>query len=150
LSGPRIKSTTFRAQSRRDTHYSMTFGHLRHFTTVKSYRLKTRRFIPGRPIVILFFTPTAVLGTTLSYIRQAPEVILPRVKATGARKLGPLSLSNILYPILRGSSVSIVTSFMAFTAVIFDVEVFWVMTPCSVVVGYQCFRGLCCLHLQGD
>jgi hypothetical protein len=23
----------------------------------------------------------------------------------------------------------------------------WVMTPCSDVVGYQCFWGLCCLHI---
>jgi hypothetical protein len=22
--------------------------------------------------------------------------------------------------------------------------------PCSVVVGYQCFRGPCCLYLQGE
>jgi len=29
-----------------------------------------------------------------------------------------------------------------------QVEVFWVVTPCSVVVGYQCFRGPCCL--QGE
>jgi hypothetical protein len=35
-------------------------------------------------------------------------------------------------------------------AVIFQVQVFWVVTPCSVVVGYQRFAGLRCLHLQGD
>jgi hypothetical protein len=29
--------------------------------------------------------------------------------------------------------------FEAFTAVTFQVMVFWVVTPCSVVVGYQCF-----------
>jgi hypothetical protein len=29
------------------------------------------------------------------------------------------------------------------------VEVFWVVTPCSDVVGYQRFGGTCCLHLQG-
>jgi hypothetical protein len=28
----------------------------------------------------------------------------------------------------------------------FQIEVFWVVTPCSVVVGYQRFRGPCCLH----
>jgi hypothetical protein len=28
-------------------------------------------------------------------------------------------------------------------------QVFWIMTPCSVVVGYQRFGGPCCLHLQG-
>jgi hypothetical protein len=37
-----------------------------------------------------------------------------------------------------------------FMAVIFQVEVFWFLTPCSVVVGYQRFRGPCCIHLQGD
>jgi len=30
-------------------------------------------------------------------------------------------------------------SYEAFTAVIFQVEVFWVVTPCSAVVGYQLF-----------
>jgi len=35
-------------------------------------------------------------------------------------------------------------------AVMFQVEVFWVVTPCNDVVGYQCFRDLCCLHLQGE
>jgi hypothetical protein len=28
--------------------------------------------------------------------------------------------------------------------------VFWVVMPCSDVVGYQCFGGPCCLHLQGE
>jgi len=32
-----------------------------------------------------------------------------------------------------------------------QVEVFfWVVTPCSHVVGYQGFGGRCCLHLQGE
>jgi hypothetical protein len=31
-----------------------------------------------------------------------------------------------------------------------QVEVFWVMKPHNFVVGYQCFRGLCCLHLRGE
>jgi len=41
-------------------------------------------------------------------------------------------------------------SFEAFTAVIFQVEILWVVTPCSVVVRYQRFRGPCCLHLQDE
>jgi hypothetical protein len=36
-----------------------------------------------------------------------------------------------------------------FTTVKIQVEVFWVTTLCSVVVGYQRFRGPCCLHLHG-
>jgi hypothetical protein len=31
-----------------------------------------------------------------------------------------------------------------------QVEVFQVVTPRSVMVGYQHFRGPCCLHLQGE
>jgi hypothetical protein len=33
-------------------------------------------------------------------------------------------------------------------AVMFQVQVFWIVTPCSVVVGYQRFGEPCCLHLQ--
>jgi len=38
-------------------------------------------------------------------------------------------------------------AFEVFTAVKIQVEVFWVVTPCSVVVGYRRFRGPCCVHL---
>jgi hypothetical protein len=31
---------------------------------------------------------------------------------------------------------------------VFSWEVFWVVTPCSVVAGYQRFRGPCCLRLH--
>jgi hypothetical protein len=37
-------------------------------------------------------------------------------------------------------------SLEAFSVVMFQVEVFWGVTQCSVVVGYQRFRGPCCLH----
>jgi hypothetical protein len=37
-----------------------------------------------------------------------------------------------------------------FMAMMFQVELFWVVTPCSVVIGYQRFRGPCFLHLQGE
>jgi len=33
-------------------------------------------------------------------------------------------------------------------AVEIRVQVLWVMTPCNVMVGYQQFGGLSCLHLQ--
>jgi hypothetical protein len=35
-------------------------------------------------------------------------------------------------------------------AVKIQVEVFWVLTPCSVAVGYEGIGGPCCLHLQGE
>jgi len=31
-----------------------------------------------------------------------------------------------------------------------QVKVFWVLTVCSVAIGYWCFRGPCCLHPQGE
>jgi hypothetical protein len=34
------------------------------------------------------------------------------------------------------------------TAVKIQINVFWVVTPCSVVVGYQGFGGPCCLHIH--
>jgi hypothetical protein len=41
-------------------------------------------------------------------------------------------------------------SFEAYRVVMFQVEVFWHVTSCSVVVGYECFRDPYCLHLQGE
>jgi hypothetical protein len=40
--------------------------------------------------------------------------------------------------------------FVVFTAMEIHVEVFWVMTPCSDVVGYKRFGGLCWFQLQGE
>jgi hypothetical protein len=42
------------------------------------------------------------------------------------------------------------TSFETSAAVMFQVEVLWVVTPYSVVVGYHRFRCPFCLHLQGE
>jgi len=38
--------------------------------------------------------------------------------------------------------------FEFFTAVKIQFEVLWVVTPCSVVVGYRRFGRPCCLHVQ--
>jgi hypothetical protein len=40
--------------------------------------------------------------------------------------------------------------FEVFMMVKIQVEVFWVVTPCNVAVGYQCFGGSCCFHLEGE
>jgi len=45
---------------------------------------------------------------------------------------------------------TIYVSFEAFTTVMFQVEVFWAVTPRSAVVGYQGFECPCYLQLQGD
>jgi hypothetical protein len=41
-------------------------------------------------------------------------------------------------------------NFEAFAAVMFQIEIFRVVMPCSVVVLYRRFRGPFCLHLQGE
>jgi hypothetical protein len=48
------------------------------------------------------------------------------------------------WQVLKNTSVT--------SSIIFSlyVEIFWVMTPCCDVVGYHCFGGPCCLHLQGE
>jgi hypothetical protein len=37
----------------------------------------------------------------------------------------------------------------AFKAMMIPIAVFWLVTSSSAVVGYQHFRGPCCLNLQG-
>jgi hypothetical protein len=37
---------------------------------------------------------------------------------------------------------------LSFTSIMFQVEVFWVVTPCNVVLSYQRFRDSCCFHLH--
>jgi len=41
-------------------------------------------------------------------------------------------------------------SFEAFTSVMIQVEVLWVVPPCDVVVGYRRFGEPCYLHIQGE
>jgi hypothetical protein len=57
---------------------------------------------------------------------------------------------NLLTLVLGTISCTIVVRFVVFTVVKTQVEVFWVVTLCDVVVEYHHFRGPCCLHLQGE
>jgi hypothetical protein len=47
-------------------------------------------------------------------------------------------------------SICLEIIFDVFTAMKFQVEVFWVVTPCNFVVGYQLFEGPNRLLLQGE
>jgi hypothetical protein len=42
------------------------------------------------------------------------------------------------------------TRFEILTAMKIHVVVFWILIPCSDVVGYHHIGGLCCLILQGE
>jgi hypothetical protein len=42
------------------------------------------------------------------------------------------------------------STYEVFTAVKIQVEVFWVLTPRTVVVRHQRFRSPCCIHFHGE
>jgi hypothetical protein len=56
-------------------------------------------------------------------------------------KLGMILLKNYKRKIV---------GFEVLTAVSTKMDVFWAVAPCSLIEVYQCFRGPCCLHHQGD
>jgi hypothetical protein len=45
---------------------------------------------------------------------------------------------------------SIITRFEVFTEMKVQVDVFCVVIPCGLVVGYRRFGGPCCLRLEGE
>jgi hypothetical protein len=47
-----------------------------------------------------------------------------------------------MYKTLYTNELTVDTRSEVFTAVKTEVEVFWVGTPCSIAVRYQCFRGI--------
>jgi hypothetical protein len=59
-----------------------------------------------------------------------------------------VSLVNCLF-LLYMLHCRVISSILEFILLV-QVQLFWVMMLCSVVVGYQCFRGPCCLHLLGN
>jgi hypothetical protein len=60
-------------------------------------------------------------------------------------------LKDTVSPVMHFiQSVITCTKSEVLTAVKVQVEVFWVVTPYSVVVGYQRFEVSCYLHLQGE
>jgi len=54
------------------------------------------------------------------------------------------SVSSFNSPALKGIGFFPLSTFKHHAKVV----IFWVVTPCSIVVGYRCFRGLCALHLH--
>jgi len=59
----------------------------------------------------------------------------------------PQSMENALLNVGITDQTLLQTRFDVFTAAKIQVEVFWVMTRCSVVVGCQFFGGPYCPHL---
>jgi hypothetical protein len=47
-------------------------------------------------------------------------------------------------------ATSVTECYFHFVMMFLPVEVFWVVMPCSAMVGYQCLRGPCCLHFHPE
>jgi len=57
---------------------------------------------------------------------------------------GPIRIYGCGHSVIKRHSAR----FLVFKAMKTEVVVYWLMTPCRVVVGYQPFGGPCCHHLQ--
>jgi hypothetical protein len=68
------------------------------------------------------------------------------------RRKRNLMLNKVVEYLLSSDHILPLCNFISeiFTSLKIEVEVFWVLTSCSVVVGYQRFGGSCRLHLQGE
>jgi hypothetical protein len=47
------------------------------------------------------------------------------------------------------NTLNLVAKYEVFTAAKIQVEVFWILTPCSDAIAYRRFGGPCFLHLHG-
>jgi len=89
------------------------------------------------PITSSLLGPNILLSTVFSNsfnLCSSPGLRHPH-KATGEKDV-------VLYRILN--RIQKINTFISL-----HIEVFWVVIPCSYVVGYHRFGGPCCLHLQG-
>jgi len=59
----------------------------------------------------------------------------------------PLYMTDCFYRTSLNTEQMKNAKFEIFTAKI-QVQVLWVVTPCSIVVGYQRFGGYCCFRLH--
>jgi hypothetical protein len=81
---------------------------------------------------------------------------LSRARCVQSTSLHAISLGSILM-LSYHLRLNITSSFFLsgfpskiLCAMNIQVQIFWVVTPCGFVVGYQRFVGPCCLHLHGE
>jgi hypothetical protein len=60
----------------------------------------------------------------------------------------PTTIQDVCFCYVSPSCFKLDARFQVSTSANIQVEVFWVVTPCSVVAGYQSFRESCCLHFH--
>jgi hypothetical protein len=105
--------------------------------------------------------PSAVLDTVVRKIPRGAEKLVAfnvNVIKIRVRHIHEIDYAKLVYKTPRTHRLAdrdvllmnCRTYFEAFTVMMFQVEVYWVVTPCSVVVGYQRFRGPCCLDDGGS
>jgi hypothetical protein len=87
----------------------------------------------GQQFFLFATASRRALGPTQPPVQEVSRFLSPEVKRPGRQ---------------ADHSPPSSASFEVFTAVEIQVEVFRVVTPCNVAIGYQRFGGPCCLHLQ--
>jgi hypothetical protein len=78
---------------------------------------------------------------------QAAGFVLVRLTGNLA-SVAVKMFSTFIYFVKK--NINFIVGFEVLTAVSTKMAVFWVIALCSLVEVYQRFRGLCCLHHQGD
>jgi hypothetical protein len=99
---------------------------------------------------------TAFYGSTYFWVPQncfaCPAPVIPLLRKEDFEAGTGIQLPNPQIRTQKGEGrfSGKVARCEVFTAVNIQVEVFRFLTPCSVVVGYQSFRGPRCLHLDDE
>jgi len=73
------------------------------------------------------------------------------MKMYGGAEVRRICFQKMKYSFVRLMETEfLVCRLEVFAVVKLQVEVFWLITPCSFAVGKQRFGGPCCPHLQGE
>jgi hypothetical protein len=92
--------------------------------------------------------PSVVKINAWSYTSTPPIRLRGALLSLAQRQLYPLINFEVFWVVTPCSVLLRCQCFRAPCCLHLQVELFWVVTACSVVVGYRRFTGPCCLHLQ--
>jgi hypothetical protein len=113
---------------------------------VEELQIKTKEFLQPNPTARAKMAAVKGISKLSGQAKAAtypqPEGVLGECMVTYGKKLGDDSLFGESLEKLTGAR------FEVFMAMKIQVMVFWAVMPHSDMVGYQHFRGSCCLYLH--
>jgi hypothetical protein len=92
-------------------------------------------------ISTFFCTVFSCIDREFAMDNSTVQEVLPHVQSA-AEKRSIIKIASEL--------VSIIARFSAAPCIRFQIELFWIVMPCDVVVGYQLVRGPCCQRLKTE